>query len=68
MPVDNYVIKEAKGRGISSPCKKWSRWDEPRPYREYQTQLRKMAEDEGKLPLELEDKWWVEEQATRNKL
>jgi hypothetical protein len=64
VPVDEFILRAAKEAGIKCPCEKWSRWDNPKKYEEFQKLIRNEADELGKTPLALEHDWWMEKAAT----
>lgn len=63
VPVDEFILRAAKEAGVNRPCEKWSRWDNPNEYEEFQKLIRNEADELGKTPLALEHDWWMEEAA-----
>jgi len=60
VPVDDFVLRAAKARGIEPPTKApWSRWDAS-AYLTFQCCIRTHAAACGVAPLEIEHRWWME--------
>ena len=59
--VDEVILVAAEKSGVVKirPCGKWSAWDNPQTYQNFQDTLRQNAAKKSQSPLELEYDWWL---------
>ncbi len=59
--VDEVILVAAEKERVVKirPCGKWSAWDDPKQYQNFQDTIRQTATTKSKSPLELEYGWWL---------
>ncbi|MBQ4601509.1 MAG: hypothetical protein IJB24_01485 [Clostridia bacterium] len=63
VPVDNYIIKAAKDKGVKTPSASWSQWDYTK-YRKFQKDLRKKINEPA---IDWESSAWIKIANDKNK-